>query len=140
MPLILFPCQRNVLPHVRKRTQTVEICLLWQTGARLLCGEGNRMKRHILTFSGCGTASRGFSGNSIDGGDGSGGNIYKRNPSVLSPQPTTAYPPACRPGVGFRKRTKELHLSIALTFRDTQQKQQQQQRRPLSSNTHKWAY
>ena len=40
----------------------VKICLLWQTGARVLLGQDDRMKRHTLTYSGRDTASPGFGG------------------------------------------------------------------------------
>jgi len=111
-PRLVYRAMRCCQPHVRKRPQIV-----WRTGARVLLGPGNRMKRHTLTYSGCGTASPGF-----DSSD-DGSIICKRNPSVLLPEQTTTYITTCTACVSYRYRTKELRVPITSTVRDTQQQQ-----------------
>ena len=129
MPLILSPWRSDALPHAcreHRPSRSVFSDRPVREYCRARVTEWNDIHSRIAVVVQLPPQHPGFS----SGSDGDVGNIWKRSPSVLSLQPTTALPPDCKAGVGYRNRTKELRLPIASTVRDTQL-----QPRPFSTAT-----
>ena len=122
MPLILSPCRRDALPHACREHRPPRFVFSGRPvredcWARVT--EWNDIHLRIAVVVELPPQHPGFSSGSD--GDGDGGNIWKRNTSVLSLQPASALPPEFKAGVVYRNGTKELRLPIASTVRYTQQ-------------------